>query len=107
MSHRIAPLLALGLTAWVGAANAVTGPTASGQSMRVAYGDLDLSHAAGADALYARLRYAAAQVCNPSDTMELRTLVSNRACAARALDDAVVAINAPTLTAVHTRTRSG
>jgi UrcA family protein len=107
MSHRIVLLLALGLTGWVGSANAANSLAAPAQSMRVAFADLDLSHAAGVDALYARLRHAAAEVCNPADTLELRALVSYRACAARALDDAVVAVNAPKLTAVHSRSRSG
>ena len=104
MPNRLALLLALGLAASIGAANATTAAPAA-QSLRVAYGDLDLSHAAGVDALYARLRAAAAQVCNPSDTQDLRSQVSFRACTVRALDDAVAAVHEPRLTAMHARAR--
>ena len=73
----------------------------------VRYADLDLSHPAGVDRLYVRLRQAASLVCNPSDTQGVRAQVSYRACAERALDDAVATVNDPNLTALHTRGRSG
>ena len=106
MSYRIALVLALGAATFAGIAQADVRPSAA-QTLKVSYADLDLSHPAGVDRLYVRLRQAASLVCNPSDTQGVRAQVSYRACAERALDDAVATVNDPNLTALHTRGRSG
>lgn len=105
MSNRI--VLTLGLALAAGIATATAASAAPAQSVRISYADLNLTHAAGVAALYSRLRHAASAVCNPSDTIDSRAAISYRDCAARALDEAVAAVNEPKLTAVHMRSRSG
>ncbi len=106
MPHRLVLLAALAAAASLGATAAGAAPSPA-PTVRVSYTDLDLSRGTGVDALYARLRRAASQVCNPADTMDLRSQVSYRACAARALDEAVASVNDARLTSVHSRSRSG
>jgi UrcA family protein len=68
---------------------------------KVSYGDLNLDTQEGAKALYARLRYAAMEVCSPLEARELnRHLVWER-CVDGALSSAVGQINKPTVTALH------
>jgi UrcA family protein len=66
---------------------------------RVRFDDLNLANAAGAKVLYERIRAAAREVCASYDTGDLvnRTL---QACVARAIEDGVMKVNAPALTAL-------
>jgi UrcA family protein len=69
-------------------------------SKRVRFDDLNIAEPAGAKILYRRIRAAASEVCasyygsNPVN----RALV--RACVEKAIDDAVMKVNAPALTAL-------
>jgi UrcA family protein len=78
---------------------------ASGQedrSITVSYSDLDLSHAAGAETLYSRLRNAANAVCGPKvDLRKLRERRTRQQCVASALDNAVADVAAPELQELH------
>ncbi|MGD0503344.1 MAG: UrcA family protein [Steroidobacteraceae bacterium] len=62
----------------------------------VRFADLDIQNAAGAEALYRRIRYAAQAVCPlPAD---LGHLVAQRACVNHAIDQAVRTVNSAALT---------
>lgn len=88
-----------------GAADAADASTPP--SKTVTYGDLNLDSTAGANALYARLRRAAEEVCSPFDSRELSQRRVWQTCVDRALTTAVVQVNKPKVTALHNQTRSG
>jgi UrcA family protein len=89
--------------AWQCGAFASTPP--AGEDVRritVHFGDLNLEHPAGAAALYRRIRLAAKQVCGEPEQPGLAIIsVELRACAAQAVERAVVAVDRPALTAYH------
>jgi UrcA family protein len=69
---------------------------------RVSYADLDLSHDAGATALYSRIRFAARQVCEPTyGTWTFKVLGPTPRCIETAITRAVADVNAPTLTGYY------
>jgi UrcA family protein len=68
---------------------------------RVDYSDIDLSRAAGANALYERLQTAAREVCRPLDSEQLALHKHYVNCRTRAVADAVARIDNPLLTALH------
>ena len=72
----------------------------------VKYGDLDVSSAAGATALYARIHAAAAQVCRPFDGRDLRFQKLKEACIHDAIADAVIKVDQPALFSVY-KAKSG
>jgi UrcA family protein len=80
--------------------SAVSAPTALGDapSRRVNFADLDLTNSAGAATLYARIKSAARQVCQPEYNWlsKLRTLADQ--CTDQAIARAVADVNAPELT---------
>lgn len=67
----------------------------------VAFADLDLNHSAGVAALYARIRSAAREVCEPLIASDRSAVASARACAEQAIERAVAAVNAPQLTSYY------
>ncbi len=67
----------------------------------VRFPDLDLSKAAGAAALYARLRHAARVVCDPMDSREMGIAAIYRACMDQAVANAVAGVNSPLLSQYH------
>jgi len=69
--------------------------------VHVNYADLNLGTAAGATVLYQRIRGAADLVCGVPDNRDLGQLARARACAARAVTEAVTAVNAPAVTRVY------
>jgi UrcA family protein len=73
----------------------------------VKYADLNLDHPAGVDALYARLKGAAHQVCAPYDSRGLANLWKFRACTDDALRNALVSVDNPALTACYTAEHGG
>lgn len=82
-------------TALVAAAALIAGTPAfadtfesNGRTAEVRYGDLDLSQAAGRQALNKRLRKAATQVCTASEVREMM------ACREKALDNIAQPVNA-------------
>jgi UrcA family protein len=64
----------------------------------VNFADLDVAHAAGAAALYSRIKYAAREVCHSDNTRELATVERARRCQVQAIASAVTRINLPELT---------
>lgn len=75
-------------------------------SVSVSYGDLNLSSAAGAEALYMRLAAAAEQVCGseprPESLRVARFEQANfKSCYDKALADAIGKVDSPRLYALH------
>jgi UrcA family protein len=70
----------------------------------VRLGDLDLNRLSGAEAALDRIRLAGRKVCGARPSpMDLVATHSHRVCAARAVDSAVAALDAPLVTARHMR----
>jgi UrcA family protein len=93
----IAGLFALSCGAIGGTALAQT-PTAATHelvSYPVQYSDLDVSKVSGAKTLYLRIRYAAESLCESTATWGKK---EGQACVQKAVNDAVVRVDAPLLT---------
>ena len=67
----------------------------------VRFTDLDVSHSAGAAALYSRIKSAAAQVCDQHGVRSLEAITSTRRCVDQAIERAVTEVNVPALTGVY------
>jgi UrcA family protein len=93
-----AGFLALGCTA-IGATAQANQPTAEASAeyvtYPVGYSDLDVSKLKGAKTLYLRIRYAAETLCESAATWGKK---EGDACVQKAVDDAVVRVDAPLLT---------
>ncbi len=91
----------------VACADAYAADLAADQDLQVAkrtvkYADLDLSHAAGAETLYSRIRMAARQVCASTFAgWEWESVNAARPCMDKAINRAVADVNAPTLTSYY------
>ena len=70
-------------------------------SITVRYSDLDLTTAAGANALYHRIANAASEVCPDPRTRNLGILEARKRCQQDAIARAVQAVNNPQLALVH------
>ena len=78
------------------------GAAGSGPSITISYSELDVSRPRGVEVLYTRIKRAARSVCG-IDRLH-RELSGGRramACYQSTLDDAVMQVNRPTLTALH------
>lgn len=76
-------------------------------SVRVSYADLDISDAAGAQTLYARIKSAAREACGPEPTvLDLRDAAGYNACYEQAVAKAVNRVGSDQLNALHAA-RSG
>jgi UrcA family protein len=105
----IPSIIATMLVAFAGLAKA--GGTAAAEppatlSKRVTFSDLNLDTQAGANALYARLRYAAGEVCEPYEGQDLSRHRVWKTCVDQALAAAVAKINKPRVTALHNQNAS-
>lgn len=100
MTRRTLTLLAACVASLALTGAAFATDLAQPRSTRVGYADLNLANDAGVAHLYARLRSAANQVCDYSSP----TALIAQDCAAKALDDAVAAIDNGKLTALHQHT---
>jgi UrcA family protein len=81
-------------------------PAGAGESIEVQrrvvkFADLDLTHGAGVTELYARIHSAAQDVCEPLIARDLLSVVSARACVARAIERAIADVNSPQLTSYY------
>jgi UrcA family protein len=65
------------------------------------YDDLSLSSPQDVDELYRRIRSEAAKVCSLPMEADLRVRMEEAACAHRAIRDAVIKVNEPTLFNVY------
>jgi UrcA family protein len=93
--HRV--FVAAALVAGFGAA----AQAADLPQVHVNYADLNVNTAAGATILYQRIRHAADQVCPTFIERDLNSETAAKACKARAIGEAVAAVNAPALTQVY------
>lgn len=92
-------LTALSSAAWSGETFAAPG---EGRSVVVSYADLNLAHPAGTEALYARLKSAARQLCEYDYTPgELHRRVARKECYDRTLNDAVDGVDNAQLKGLH------
>jgi UrcA family protein len=99
--HRVPTLAALALCLVAGVASVAHAATPA-RSMTVAYGDLNLGSTQGTDALYARIVFAARQVCGAGevDIRNLGALAAERSCESDAIAQAVHAVHSPALAAL-------
>ena len=99
-SRAAATLTAVSACLIVGTAHAAS--SAGAPSVTVRYGDLNLSSEQGANALYARVAYAARQVCgrNGLDARDLAAFAAERACESQAISQAVHDVRAPQVAAI-------
>jgi UrcA family protein len=72
----------------------------------VGYADLDLSVAADADRLYARLQRAAKRVCGRTEVRDLRNASKQRECYRESLAAAVATVNHNSVTALYKADKS-
>ena len=67
----------------------------------VHFADLDLTRNAGVAALYARIQSAAREVCAPTGSRGLQSIVARDRCMTQSIARAVANVNVPTLTSYH------
>ncbi len=106
-SHSMTSAVVAALVALTGAANSrlVVAQPAEFPAKKVAYGDLNLDSNLGAKVLYARLRYAAQNVCAPvEDIRDLGRQSVWQHCVDKALAAAVKQVNAPKVNALYKQT---
>ena len=104
IARRGAAVLVLGALTMSSFVNAEAAPRAELPSVTVRYDDLDLNTRAGVDALYARLRAAARDVCGTPYGRGLTEAAAWKTCYRQVLGTAVDNVQSATLSAVH-RTR--
>ncbi|MEJ0036665.1 MAG: UrcA family protein [Gammaproteobacteria bacterium] len=92
---------ALGVAATLGFSGFANANSEGVRKTEISYGDLDLSHAEQAGALYTRIQRAAHGVCEVNTVPNPQAQLLERKCVARAVDDAVRSIDNPNLTAVY------
>jgi UrcA family protein len=103
------PLVALAasLACLVGSAQVLAAPWEASweaHSVRVRFGDLDITTSAGAAALYHRIEAAARVTCEYEDHPLVRPPSTER-CSSSAISAAVASVNSPLLSAVHAARR--
>lgn len=108
-SAALAALSACLLLGAAGAAHAGQSADAA-PSVRIAYGDLNLTSEQGSSALYARIVSAAREVCRVGDVdiRDLGALAAARACESHAIAQAVSDVHSSKLAAIYSaRLRHG
>lgn len=71
-------------------------------SVKVSYADLDISHPAGAQTLYSRIKSAAREACGPEPAvLDLRDAAGYNACYQQAVAKAVNRVGSEQLHALH------
>jgi UrcA family protein len=71
------------------------------RSAMVQFADLNLTHPEGVKKLYARITWAAGQVCRDADRRGSEEKAQFRSCLRESIDRAVVAVGNPALAAFH------
>lgn len=67
----------------------------------VRFADLDLTRGAGVAELYARIKSAAGEVCQPINAREVESVLRSQRCTQQAIARGVAAVNAPALTSYY------
>jgi UrcA family protein len=83
------------------AAFMAAGAVQAENSVHVTYVASDLTRPEAAQALYQRIQRAARVACNQPDTRDLAAYTVFRQCYERAVDEAVMKVDATVLTALH------
>jgi UrcA family protein len=94
-------VLAIVMSAAASHAIAEPGPASAIPSITVRFGDLNTASPEGIRALYARIRFAADQVCTKELLWYPTILRAQKTCYRAALDNVVARLNLPGLTALH------
>jgi UrcA family protein len=94
-------LLALALSGCVAGAPQDSAYSPDVPTRIVRYADLNLNAADGARVLFRRIKFAAAEVCEPLNGRALAQHVIWQKCYERALADAVSQVNQPRVTALY------
>jgi UrcA family protein len=94
-------LLVAGVAGLMIATSAPAAPSEMHATARVRFSDLNLHTDAGVDALYARLRKAASEVCGSPDIRELKAYAAESLCFERTLSNAVAQVHSTKLSARH------
>ena len=71
------------------------------RSVSVKTADLNLSSAAGVEALYSRIQGAARKVCSEAEGRSAARVVEHRTCLRTAMDSGVIAADNAALSALH------
>ena len=100
MCRRLVAALVFGITFFAVSTQSNAGAE-DAPTMKVRFGDLNLSNSAGAEQLYVRIRIAALDLCRPRDTEALGNKVIWDHCRDDAIARAVARVNSPTLNAVY------
>ncbi|MDB6107141.1 MAG: hypothetical protein JWO52_7140 [Gammaproteobacteria bacterium] len=103
-SPRLRGLITTAVFGALASAFSAVGVAAAGAdapTLIVKYGDLDVSTAQGATALYGRIRSAAKTVCPPFDQRDLAWRVLRATCINDAIARAVTEVNQPALFMVY------
>jgi UrcA family protein len=101
LRNLLAPAAFAVMTATAAAAPAVADGLGDVVSDHVKYGDLDLTHAAGVNELYNRIRLASQGVCARLSGRELVNFQLYNACFTNAMSHAVADVKQPALTALY------
>jgi UrcA family protein len=100
--RRVALCCTVLLLSGFGAFSAIAGTNSSfAKRVPVAYGDLDLSKPADAEALYRRISSAARRACGEPDRASFARVALYQKCYEAAVTDAVSKVDQRTLTALH------
>jgi len=67
----------------------------------VRFADLDLTRSAGVAELYARIKSAAGEVCQPVPAREVESVLRSQRCMQQAIARAVANVNAPEFTSYY------
>jgi UrcA family protein len=95
-------LLAMSLISLNSSAGSVAHDDGGVPSRRVSFADLDLTRSTGVSTLYARIKAAAAEVCQPEfDGVVPEHVQIIRRCREQAIARAIVDVNAPALTSYY------
>jgi UrcA family protein len=101
LRNLLAPAAFAVMTATAAAAPAVADGLGDAISHDVKYGDLDLTHPAGVNVLYNRIRLASKMVCAQWSDRQLVYVHLYNACFTNAMSQAVADVKQPALTALY------
>jgi UrcA family protein len=108
MARHTLKIIAAGLGGWLLASTAFAATPGEAPTVRVRYGELDLTKDAGVERLYTRLQHAALRVCGGDiDHRQLARARVQEACVQQALDRAVEDVHSSRLTARHKGATAG
>jgi len=100
-SNKFVAAAGMAMLSWAAGSPAAPAYGGDALSVHVSYGDLNLDTGLGAKALYARIRNAAKEVCEPFAGRDLARRSKFDGCVSKAITSSVAAVNNARLTAMH------